>query len=76
MKIEDIFTIVGGITLVILTAVGWCLLLAFPTVYFWNRVMPDLFGLTTITWDQALCLCLLARTIWGTDSSSRSKNDV
>jgi hypothetical protein len=41
-------------------------LTAFPIMWIWNWVMPDVFGLKQITWLQALELSALARLIWGT----------
>jgi len=46
------------------------ILLAFPTMWLWNWLMPDIFRLTTITLWQALGLLLLSGFLFG--SSWRS----
>lgn len=46
------------------------LLLALPTMWLWNAVVPVLFGLPALTFWQALGLTLLARCLFGTGGSS------
>ena len=48
----------------ILTIVVIGVLLAVPTMLLWNMVMPDVFGLTRITFFQALWLSLLGRCLF------------
>lgn len=48
------------------------LLLAFPTMWLWNAVIPDLFNVRTISWIEALYLCLLTRLLWGNGGSRSS----
>lgn len=40
-------------------------LIALPVMFLWNWVMPDIFGLTTINFKQALCLALLCKVLFG-----------
>jgi hypothetical protein len=52
-SIEALFMVVG---LLILSAI----LLAIPTMVFWNYLMPYVFGLTPITLFQAMALNILS----------------
>ncbi len=45
---------------VILVAIIFYLLLAFPIKWAWNYTMPFLFNLSEITWLHAYCLGLLS----------------
>jgi hypothetical protein len=53
MKVVEF--IVGVV--IIIVVVG--LLFSFPVMWLWNYLMPDLFGLKTITLFQSWCLLLL-----------------
>jgi len=55
--------------------VGFSLLLALPAMWLWNWLMPAIFGLPTVTYWQALGLCLLFRFLFGTGLSSSSSKD-
>jgi hypothetical protein len=46
---------VGFITLIVL----YSALLSLPVMWLWDAIMPDIFGLNTITWLQAWGLSLL-----------------
>jgi len=46
---------VGFITLIVL----YSALLSLPVMWLWDAIMPDIFGLNTITWPQAWGLSLL-----------------
>ena len=59
MKIT--LVVIGAIVLVIALS----FLTAIPTMYLWNGLMPELFGLRQIDFWQAFGLCLLARFIFG-----------
>ena len=50
--------------------VGLALLMAWPVMLLWNYVMPDVFGLTVITFWQALALSMLASFLLKSSSSS------
>jgi hypothetical protein len=50
------------------------ILLALPVMLLWNFVMPDVFGLTEITFWQALALTLLSSFLFKSSTgSSNSK---
>lgn len=40
--------------------IGFGLLLAFPVMWCWNYVVPEMFGLPELTWGKAWCLHFLA----------------
>lgn len=48
------------------------ILTALPVMWLWNWLVPDIFGLQSIDFWQALGLSLLARVLFGTGSSSSS----
>lgn len=55
---------VVGAVIVAFTIIIIALLIALPVMFLWNWVMPDIFGLTTINFKQALCLALLSRCLF------------
>jgi hypothetical protein len=52
---ETVIKILGVIALIVLLAI----LMALPTMWLWNWLMPTIFGLTKITFWQALGINLL-----------------
>jgi hypothetical protein len=50
------------------------LILGFPAMWLWNWLMPEIFGLKTITFWQAIGLQILAYIIFPTQKSSSSKS--
>jgi hypothetical protein len=48
----------------------WACLIAFPTMWLWDYVMPYLFGLPEITFWRALALVLLCGFLFGSGRSS------
>ena len=51
----------------------WDLLLAFPLLYAWNYVIPELFKLPSISYWQAFALLIVATLLVKGSSSSSSK---
>ena len=49
---------------------GTGLLFAFPTMWLWNYLMPDLFGLKVIGFEQALCMNMLSGMLFKSSCSS------
>jgi len=47
----------------------FALLVALPTMWLWNALIPVIFGLPVITFWQSLGLCLLCRGLFGTEIS-------
>ena len=64
---ETFFKILG----VIFVALILCVLFAFPTMWLWNWLMPALFGITKITFWQALGINLLSEILFKSTSSSK-----
>ena len=83
LRTKSPLEIAGWILLGILAITGIAILFGYIIMWLWNWLMPDIFGLTTITYWQAVGLFILAKIIFGgfggsNDSSScdpKSKND-
>lgn len=65
---------VGGIIIVILLIGGFSLLMALPTMWLWNWLMPAIFGLKVITFWQALGLNFLCGILFKNSSSNSNKD--
>jgi hypothetical protein len=57
--------IAGWVVLAILGFAGLIILFGFIIMWLWNWLMPELFGLTTITYWQGMGLGLLAKILFG-----------
>ncbi len=57
--------IVGWVLLGIIGFTGLFILFGFVIMWLWNWLMPELFGLTTITFWQAIGICLLSKILIG-----------
>lgn len=68
-------TIIGIFTGALLIGIVMSVILAFPVKVLWNYVMPDVFGLPIITYQQALGLCILLRLLIPTSSASGNSSD-
>ena len=66
---EDFFKAVGVIVVFIGIIFGLALILALPTMWLWNWLMPAIFGLTKITFWQALGINLLSSILFKSSSS-------
>jgi hypothetical protein len=62
-------TIVLGLLVLVIVAF-FALLLAFPTMLLWNWLMPVIFGLTKITFWQAVGINFLSGILFKSSSSS------
>ena len=65
-----------GLAIVGLVVVGIVvsLLFAFPVMLLWNWLMPELFGLSTISFWQAIGLLLLSALLLKSTGSSSSSS--
>jgi len=70
-KILSIFTVFLGATALI---VIFSTLMAFPIMWLWNYVMPDLFGLKEIYLGQALALNFLCACLFKSSAPFNSKD--
>lgn len=61
-----------GVGVVVLLAII-AVLISVPVWLLWNWLMPEIFGLKTISWLQALGLSLLSSMLFKSSSSSSSK---
>ena len=67
--------LVLGLLALVFAALVICLL-ALPTMFIWNAVVPSIFGLKTITFVEALCLNALSSILFKSNMpSSSSKNN-
>ena len=66
---EDVIAAVLGVILVVAIS---GLLLALPVFIVWNLVVPDVFGLPTITFWQALGISMLTRMLFAPSRSGDS----
>ena len=64
----------GGILGVIGVLFLYALLLAFPTYFLWNWLMPDIFGLGRIDVIQALGLNFLANILFKSNVTINKKD--
>ena len=74
--------IAGLIILAIIGISGLAILFGFIIMWLWNWLMPDLFGLTTITYWQGVGLFILFKILTGScgsssncDSSKKSESE-
>lgn len=62
---EILLKVLGVIALIAILAI----IFSFPTMWLWNWLMPMLFGLTKITWVQALGINVLSGILFRSSSS-------
>ncbi len=62
-----LITIIGGIGLIVFLS----FLLSLPVMLLWDAVIPDIFGLGTITWLQAWGLSLLCGLLFKSHTSTK-----
>lgn len=72
---SKIVEILGLGFLLIVIVAFFALLLAFPTMWLWNWLMPVIFGLTKITFWQAVGINFLSGILFKSSSSSTKKSD-
>ena len=70
--VEGLLDIFGGFLLIVVALFVFGVLVAFPTMWLWNWLMPEIFGLTTISAFQAFGLYLLAGFLVRSTSSKSS----
>lgn len=82
IRSKSIGEIVGWIILGIIAAVGFAILFGFVIMWLWNWLMPEIFGLTTLTYWQAVGIFILFKIIFGgfgngkSHESSKKSKDV
>lgn len=63
---------VGGCVTAIVIVATLALIMAFPTLWLWNWLMPSIFGLSTITFWQALGLNFLSSILFKSHTTNSS----
>ena len=63
--IKNVLSVVGVAILIV------CLL-TYPTMYLWNWLMPEIFGLKTLTFIETLGLLFLARLLISTSNTNNN----
>jgi len=66
--VEAILLVIG---LVILSA----MIMALPTMWLWNYIMPDIFGLIEINFYQALAMNVLSSILFKANTSTNNKTN-
>ncbi len=69
MKAIEAFLIVVG--LLLLSAI----ILAFPTMFLWNWLMPNIFGVTEITLYQAMGINFLSNILFKSNVTIKRENN-
>lgn len=72
-KVVGVLAVFGTIVGVILLVAGLSLLMAYPTMWAWNYVMPYLFGFKTLSFWQAFCVNYLAGTLIRSTQTNNNK---
>jgi hypothetical protein len=67
-NIEAILLVIG---LVILSA----MIMALPTMWLWNYLMPDIFGLVEINFYQAMAINFLSSILFKANISTNNKTN-
>lgn len=69
-NLEKLGGCIAALLMVFLVALIMCL----PTMWLWNWLMPTLFGLTRITWIQALGINFLSSILFKSNVSVNTKS--
>ena len=62
---ETLLKVLGAIALIVVLAIIFSL----PTMWLWNWLMPALFGITKISWVQALGINVLSGILFRSSCS-------
>lgn len=71
--IEGIAMVVGLVVTVFVVAFLLGMVMAWPVMWIWNYMMPDLFGMPELTYWQAFWGSFMAKLIFPNNSVSTSK---
>lgn len=63
-----------GCLLVLIIMVLWAFIMALPTMWLWNWLMPHLFNLPSVTWTEALGINLLCGFLFKGSYSTNTKS--
>ncbi|MEM7484356.1 MAG: hypothetical protein AAF348_04035 [Bacteroidota bacterium] len=73
-KIEKYVTKGFKVLFMIIVGIMFIFLMGYVLMLLWNWLMPDIFGLTTLRYWQAIGLLALAKIIFGFGNKGGSKN--
>jgi hypothetical protein len=72
--VTKLFKIIGMVIIGLCFAVIFALAFGFLAKWLWNYLMPDLFGLSKITYFQAFAMVVLAKLLFGAFGSHIPKH--
>ena len=65
MRSKKVICVIGWVILGIMAAIAFAMVLGYGLMYLWNWLMPDIFGLTTVTYWQAVGILVLSKLLFG-----------
>ncbi|MGB5819390.1 MAG: hypothetical protein WBG90_07875 [Saonia sp.] len=65
IRSKSLGEIIGWIILGVIAVVGLAILFGFVIMWLWNWLMPEIFGLTTLTYWQAVGVLILSKILLG-----------
>ncbi len=74
IKSKGLPVIIGWVIIGIIGATAFAFLFGYFVMLLWNWIMPDLFGLATISYWKAAGIVLLARLIFGSFGNHNHKH--
>lgn len=72
-KLVTVLAIIGGVVGIFILIGVLALLMAYPTMWAWNYVMPYLFGLKTLSFWQAFSINFLANMLFKSSNTNNCK---
>lgn len=75
MRSKNPATIAAWVILGIIAVVGFAILFGFIIMWLWNALLPDIFGLTEITYWQGVGIFILAKILFGGIGNSSGKHE-
>lgn len=75
IKVKKYVTMAFKIFFGILAVIAFALLFGYIIMWLWNWLMPEIFGLTTLTYWQAVGVLVLGKLIFGGLGTGHSKNN-
>ena len=71
-NMNNVLAAIGAIGLIAISVVASASWMTIPVYYLWNWLMPEIFGLTSLTFIEALGVSMLAVCLFKGGSSSSS----
>lgn len=70
---KTVATAIGALLGVFLVAIGFIAIFTYPTMWIWNALVPNLFGLPELTFWQTFGLMVLIRLLIPTSTKIKSE---